>query len=322
MKPKNKKSAAGDDSASAPLESGSVDYEKISGLGRDLSKIVRTLDDAAVETKPSAPKPLKTVDRFDEGMGTKEPPVADQMSLLRAFIASKLLPPHIKTPEQALTIVEIGREIGLPRIASLRTIILINGMPTVTPAMMIALAHRRKLIADYHIEKSDTVATFTVLRNGMTTPHVEKFTWNDAVKLGLSTKDNYRKQPKVMMGWRAISAAMRIVFPDVIFGLYTPEEMGATIRLNSDNELDGTIVNAEVDDEGTLLAMIDRELTTRVPDSERDAFINRVTMGKVDTWAKLKVSPASWMDRTLALILKDAGPTLPPAALESPNADQ
>lgn len=265
MKVKNKKSSAAGDSASRSNETGILIPEK---------------NGAEVSHEP------------------------DQMKLLRYFIDSKLLPAHVKTPEQALTIVEIGREIGLPRIASLRTIILINGMPTVTPAMMLALAHKRGLVADYKLEKTDTKATFTFLRKGMITPHVETFTAEDAVKLGLAGKDNYRKQPKVMYAWRAVSATMRIVCPDVIFGLYTPEEMGATIRLDPNNELDGGIVDAG-GDEGNLLAMLDTELTKRTSDAGRDAYIKSVTRGAVADWATLKVAKASWMDRALALILSE-----------------
>ena len=47
-----------------------------------------------------------------------------------------------------------------------------------------------------------------------------------AAQLGLADKDNWRKQPKVMRKWRAVAACARVVFSDVITGLYTPEEMG------------------------------------------------------------------------------------------------
>ncbi len=162
----------------------------------------------------------------------------ERREILKGYIESRLLPQHIRTVEQAEVIVGIGKEIGLPPIASLRTIHLINGNPTVSPAMMIALANRRNLIQEMVLEKHDEYAKFTVLRMGRKTPHIEMFSWDDAVDLGLAEKDNYKKQPKTMMAWRAIAAAMRVVFPDVIYGLYTPEEMGAVVTVHPENDLE------------------------------------------------------------------------------------
>ena len=48
----------------------------------------------------------------------------------------------------------------------------------------------------------------------------------DAKTLGLAGKDNWKKQPATMLKWRAVSACARVVFPDVIQGMYTPEEIG------------------------------------------------------------------------------------------------
>ncbi len=161
--------------------------------------------------------------------------------VLKSYIDSRLLPAHIRTVDQAEVIVGIGKEIGLPPIASLRTILIINGMPTVSPAMMIALANKRGLIEDMKIEKSEDRAIVTILKKGRKTPHVEVFTKDDAGKLGLLEKDNYKKQIKTMLTWRAISAAMRAVFPEVLFGLYTPEEIGAVIDIDPENELEGKV---------------------------------------------------------------------------------
>lgn len=158
--------------------------------------------------------------------------------ILQSYIQSRLLPAHIRTVDQAEVIVGIGREIGLPPIASLRTIHLINGTPTVSPAMMLALANKRSLIEDQKLEKYEDRVVFKIKRKGRESWHTEIFGAKEAAALGLLSKDNYKKQPTTMFAWRAISAAMRIMFPDVIFGLYTPEEMGAVIDVDPDNELE------------------------------------------------------------------------------------
>lgn len=173
----------------------------------------------------------------------------DRREVLQSFIDSRLLPQHIRTVDQAELIVAIGREIGLPPVASLRTIHIISGTPTVSPAMMIALANQRSLIEDMRLDKTDEGATFTVLRKGRKTPHTEVFGLEEAKKLGLMEKDNYIKQRKTMFAWRAVSAGMRVVFPDVIFGLYTPEEMGAVVEVDSEDDLKIVSIKAESDKE-------------------------------------------------------------------------
>jgi hypothetical protein len=45
-----------------------------------------------------------------------------------------------------------------------------------------------------------------------------------ADKMGLSMKDNYKKQAKTMLTWRAVAESCRMTFPDIIMGLYVPEE--------------------------------------------------------------------------------------------------
>ena len=41
-----------------------------------------------------------------------------------------------------------------------------------------------------------------------------------------------------MYQWRAISANFRITFPDVIAGMYTPEELGAEVRVTEDDDME------------------------------------------------------------------------------------
>lgn len=51
------------------------------------------------------------------------------------------------------------------------------------------------------------------------------FTWNDAVQMQLSTKDNYTKQPKAMLKARAFSNGAREIAPDIMLGMYSDVEM-------------------------------------------------------------------------------------------------
>jgi len=147
-----------------------------------------------------------------------------QVQQAEIFLKSGLLPASIRTVEQVITIAEMGKVLSIPALVAINNINVINGKPTVAPQLMLALIRRSGLLADLKIEDDGSTCTVTMTRKGES-PHVEKFSMTDAAAMGLAGKDNWRKQPAVMRKWRAISAACRVVFPDVIWGFYTPEEL-------------------------------------------------------------------------------------------------
>src|SRR5262245_55822875 len=142
------------------------------------------------------------------------------------LIKTGFLPKSITTAEQAVAIVLTGRELGIGMMAALNNINVIQGKPTVNPQMMLALINRSGQLEDMAIETGKDGATCTIKRRGRT-PYTARFGPAEARAMGLDGKDNYKKQPATMYQWRAVAAAARVTFPDVLNGLYTPEEMGA-----------------------------------------------------------------------------------------------
>jgi hypothetical protein len=53
------------------------------------------------------------------------------------------------------------------------------------------------------------------------------YKWSEAVSMGLTGKDNWKKQPSVMLYWRAFSKGANRVCPDLISGMYTTEEVAS-----------------------------------------------------------------------------------------------
>jgi hypothetical protein len=151
----------------------------------------------------------------------------------QSLVKTGFLPQAIKTPEQALAIILTGRELGIPAMAALNTINVIQGKPTVSPQLMLALIERSGQLDDIKVDVTDKGATVTMKRKGRTS-HTEHFGQTEAQSMGLLGKDNYKKQAGVMYKWRAVAACARTVFPDVILGLYTPEEMGAEVSVSDD----------------------------------------------------------------------------------------
>jgi hypothetical protein len=141
-----------------------------------------------------------------------------------------------KTPEQCLFIMIKGLELGISSMQALDGIQIINGKATVSPQLMLALINRSGEIEDLVIDGSAQKCVVTMKRKGRTA-HTETFTIQDAQTMGLAGKDNWKKQPAVMLKWRAVAACARVVFPDVIQGMYTPEELGAETSENDAGDL-------------------------------------------------------------------------------------
>jgi len=158
------------------------------------------------------------------------------VSMARTLTASGLLPSTVSSPEKAVAIILAGRELGIAPWQALSTINVISGKPTISPQLMLALIERSGQLEQIAVTDDGTTCTVVLRRRGRAA-HTETFSMTDASAMGLALKDNWKKQPKIMRRWRAVAAAARIVFPDVILGLYTPEEMGADVAVSDDGEM-------------------------------------------------------------------------------------
>lgn len=152
-----------------------------------------------------------------------------------AWIKSGLLPASIKTPEQAVVIALKGKELNLQTMASFELIDVIMGKPALKPKGMASLCFkggvRTKTIQDYEsvIDTDgkiiDKITTIRFFRDGIEEDVSYRYT--DAANLGLTGKDNWKKQPGIMMYWRCFSKGANRVCPDLIGGLYTTEELSS-----------------------------------------------------------------------------------------------
>ncbi len=146
-------------------------------------------------------------------------------TVAEAMIKTGFLPPTLKTPEQVIMVIMTGRELNVPMMESLRGINVISQKPAVAPQLMLGMINRSGELEDMAIDDNEPgQVTVTMKRKGKTA-YTVSFGENEAKMMGLLYKDNYKKQPMNMYKWRAISACARVVFPDVIGGLYLPEEI-------------------------------------------------------------------------------------------------
>lgn len=148
------------------------------------------------------------------------------------LLKSGFLPQAIKTSAQAIAIILTGKELGIPAMQSLRMINVIQGKPTMAAELMLALAYQHVPGFKYQVIKSTATECTCLFERPGHKPHEHTFTIADAQSLGLAGKDNWKKQPAVMLRWRCISSGLRLVAPDAIAGVYTAEEIAPDMRLN------------------------------------------------------------------------------------------
>lgn len=148
--------------------------------------------------------------------------LAQKLSMATVLLKSGMLPTHYKSPESVLTAILYGRELGFSPIRALNSITVIQGKPTLEAQALksLAIAHGGKIKT---IEWNDNLCTLECIRGDWTDSVT--YTWADATKAGLTTKDNWKRMPKPMLYARAVSTLVRNMFADILGGLYSREEM-------------------------------------------------------------------------------------------------
>jgi hypothetical protein len=155
----------------------------------------------------------------------------NEMEQLQLLIDSKSLPANIKTIEQAFTIAQFGKDLGMKPMQAFHQIYNIQGRLALSSkglgALLWANGIQYKTIQDFEkIEdngKSDFVTTIEFYRGNIVDR--ASFKWSDAVRAGWTTKDNWTKMPRHMLYARALALGAQRIAPDKILGLYTVEEM-------------------------------------------------------------------------------------------------
>jgi 5'-3' exonuclease len=131
------------------------------------------------------------------------------------------------SPEAVLSAIMVGRELGLPAMSALRSIHVVEGRHTLSSALMVALVLKSGM-AEYFepVEFDHLKATFETKRKGARKEVRLTHTIEMAMAAGLvKDKSNWVKVPTDMLVARAQSRLCRMVYPDLLAGLYTPEEL-------------------------------------------------------------------------------------------------
>lgn len=164
---------------------------------------------------------------------------SEAATLARHMFESRMFSSY-GTPQAVLSTIMVGRELGLPSMASLRSIHNIEGKHSLSASLMVALVLKSGL-AEYFepVNFSETEATFTTHRKGARNPVTLTHTFEMGQKAWPKSKPDWEKSflasgwgknPTDMLVARAQARLCRMIYPDLLAGLYTPEEL-AEIRL-------------------------------------------------------------------------------------------
>ena len=159
---------------------------------------------------------------------------------------SGLLPQTVRTGAAAAAIMLAGRELGIPPMQSFRTIYVVKGNVSLSAQLMAALVLRAGHSYEL-LENSNTRCAIKFTRRGGAT-YTHEFTLDDAKRAGLVNGDNWQRYPKAMLWSRCMSAGIRAYMPDVIMGMYTPEELAGG---------EGVVV----DDTGEVIDVVAKDVT-------------------------------------------------------------
>ncbi|MDO9016642.1 MAG: hypothetical protein Q8S73_41210 [Deltaproteobacteria bacterium] len=136
-----------------------------------------------------------------------------------------------ETPEQAAMMILTGMELGLSPGQSMRGLYSVEGRVFIPSDTMVALILQSGLCEDWEVlETTDQVATITTKRRGKKA--VERsFTAADAERAQLVKKNSgHEKYPRIMLLHRCVAVIGREVYPDVLLGMYVPEEQAEIIQ--------------------------------------------------------------------------------------------
>lgn len=192
------------------------------------SHVIREMARRAAKAPPSAPAPL--VLRSDPNWSMAlEPNTINEAKSLAANIANGRMFAAYGSAEAIFSVILMGRSMGIDAMTALRGFHVVEGRPTMSAQLMAAVVMRSGKAKYFRcIESTREQATYETLRDDDTEPRRCTFTIDDA-KLAKLVKPNgnWEKSPRAMLRARATSELARMVYPDVILNVYTPEEFEA-----------------------------------------------------------------------------------------------
>jgi hypothetical protein len=133
-------------------------------------------------------------------------------------------------PEEVTAVILAGNELGLKPMAALKSIDVIQGTPALRAhamrGLVLAAGHEIELV-----ESSPENCLMRGRRKGSERWQEVEWTMQRAAQLGLTGKEQWKKQPQTMLIARATGEICRLIASDVLHGMpYAAEEIEGTVH--------------------------------------------------------------------------------------------
>lgn len=180
---------------------------------------------------PAKKDPSQVVVMGAEWGKTLEPRTMSEAAKLANYMHQARLFSGYGSPQAVLSTILAGRELGLQAVASLRAFHIIESRHSLAADAMRALVLKSGLAKYFRIvERTDAVATFKTWRVGDDEETRLTFTIEQARRAWKGDQKSWDasgwgRYPEDMLVARASSKLARLVYPDILAGLYTPEEL-------------------------------------------------------------------------------------------------
>lgn len=188
---------------------------------------IATRETAAVEQQPAPVTPTPGTTALMAW--AQEADLAYQMA--QKLAATSFVPASLRgKPGDIAAAILAGAELGLPPMATLKSIDVIQG----TPALR-AHAMRGLLLSKGHeielVESRDDYCKMRGRRKGSEAWQEVEWDLGRARLLGLLGKNEWKKQPKTMLVARATGELSRLIASDALYGMpYVAEELEGTVH--------------------------------------------------------------------------------------------
>ena len=151
--------------------------------------------------------------------------LAEARQLAKWLHDSRLFADYGK-PEAVLTTILLGRELGLSTMAALRSVHIVKGKHVLSADVMVALVLSSGL-AEYFemLESTPTSSTWVTKRRGGRKEQSLTYTREQAETAGFTKNSSWQKFPVQMCRKQAKAELARLVYPDLLAGLYTADEL-------------------------------------------------------------------------------------------------
>jgi hypothetical protein len=160
-------------------------------------------------------------------MSWDEPKNLEEAVMLANTLAkSTLLAQEMQNPANVLLVLGYARSLRIAPFAALRLCQIIQGKPTLSADGLAAVVRGSSLVEKLDvIESTDERCSVLAQRTG---GEPVTITWDmaRAQKAGLNP-GMWKKYPRQMLRARAMSEACRLCWPDVVGGVYDPDELHA-----------------------------------------------------------------------------------------------